>query len=179
MEPAHLGTALWEIGGALVLGLGLGLPAAYLTGRLEQGEPQMTEALGMVFLAAGLASWSGVSFLIWPGWWRAPPWPISPGITSTAFHEIEHVQWPFLILFFVLAGASLEVGPALAELGLIGGAYVALRIAADSPVAGSAARSAAPRGRSGRGSGRRSCRRQGWPWAWRWSRFRTSRNIAT
>jgi Kef-type K+ transport system membrane component KefB len=48
---------------------------------------------------------------------------------ETAFHEIEHIQWPFLILFFVLAGASLEAGR-LADLGLIGGAYVVLRIAA-------------------------------------------------
>ena len=26
-----------------------------------------------------------------------------------AFHEIEHIEWPFMILFFVLAGASLRV----------------------------------------------------------------------
>ncbi|NIP76977.1 MAG: cation:proton antiporter, partial [Xanthomonadales bacterium] len=30
---------LWEIGGALAIGAGLGLPAAALTGRLRPGEP--------------------------------------------------------------------------------------------------------------------------------------------
>ncbi len=46
-----------------------------------------------------------------------------------AFHEIEHIEWPFMILFFILAGASLEVGQ-IAEVGLLGVVYVVLRIAA-------------------------------------------------
>ena len=128
MELGHLGTAAWEIGGALALGLGLGLPAAFLTGRLAQGEPQMTEALGVVFLAAGIASWAGVSFLL-AGMVAGATVANLARHHERAFHEIEHVQWPFMILFFVLAGASLEAGR-LADLGLIGGAYVGLRIAA-------------------------------------------------
>ena len=46
-----------------------------------------------------------------------------------AFHEIEHIEWPFMLLFFLLAGASLELG-ALWQLGWITLAYVGLRIAA-------------------------------------------------
>jgi len=128
MDLAHLGTAVRELGGALALGVALGLPSAYLTGRLAPGEPQMTEALAVVFLAAGLASWAGVSFLI-AGMVAGATVANLARHHETAFHEIEHIQWPFLILFFVLAGASLEVGR-LADLGLIGGAYVVLRIAA-------------------------------------------------
>jgi NhaP-type Na+/H+ or K+/H+ antiporter len=91
MDLSALGTAVWEIGGALVLGCALGLPASYLTGRLRRGEPMQSEALGIVFLAAGLAIWFEVSFLL-------------TGMTAgmiianfarhhdTAFHEIEHVQ---------------------------------------------------------------------------------------
>jgi Kef-type K+ transport system membrane component KefB len=45
-----------------------------------------------------------------------------------AFHEIEHIQWPFMILFFVLAGASLNV-EALAGAGLVGAAFLVLRAA--------------------------------------------------
>jgi Kef-type K+ transport system membrane component KefB len=42
------------------------------------------------------------------------------------FTEIEHVEWPFMVLFFVLAGASLELH-VLDEIGLIGLAYILLR----------------------------------------------------
>lgn len=127
MELALAGAALWEIVGAIGLGLMIGLPAAFLTGRLSPGEPMQTEALGIVFLAAGLAIWAEVSFLL-------------AGMTAGAvvanlarhhdrpFHEIENVQWPFMILFFVLAGASLKLD-ALAGLGLIGAAYVVMRTA--------------------------------------------------
>ena len=43
------GDALWmgarEIGGALLLGFALGVPSAYLTGRIDPGEPTLAEAL--------------------------------------------------------------------------------------------------------------------------------------
>lgn len=128
LELAHLVDALWEIGGALVLGAAIGLPAAFLTGRLARGEPQLTEALGLVFLTAGIAVWVGVSYLI-AGMVAGTIVANLARHHDRAFHEIEHVQWPFLILFFVLAGASLKLG-VLADLGLVGGAYVALRIMA-------------------------------------------------
>lgn len=126
---AHTGLlfeAFWEIGGAVLLGSAIGMPAAYLTGRLKKGEPMQTEALGIVFLTAGLSIWLEVSFLI-------------AGMTAgmiianlarhhgRAFHEIEHIQWPFMLLFFILAGASLELG-LLAEAGLFGAAYILFRI---------------------------------------------------
>ena len=44
------------------------------------------------------------------------------------FHEIEGIEWPFMIVFFVLAGASLEIDALwLAGAGLAG--YVILRFA--------------------------------------------------
>ncbi len=120
--------ALWEIGGAVVLGAGIGLPGAMLTGRLKPGEPQQAEALGLVFLTAGLALSAGVSYLIAA---------MVAGMVvvnrakhhNRAFHEIERIQWPFMILFFFLAGASLDVGR-LTEIGALGAAYVSLRILA-------------------------------------------------
>ena len=118
--------AVRDLGGGMVLGVAIGVPAAFLTGRLRKGEPMQTEALGIVFLTAGAALWLEVSFLV-------------AGITAgaivvnlarhhdRAFHEIEHIQWPFMILFFILAGASLEIGR-LMELGFIGLAFLGLRI---------------------------------------------------
>ena len=58
------GLILHELGGALLLGLAIGLPAAYLTGRIKPGKPVLSEALGIVFLCGGLALWLEVSFLI-------------------------------------------------------------------------------------------------------------------
>lgn len=111
-----------------MIGLAVGLPAAFLTGRLDPGEPMQAEALGVVFLCAGLAIWMEVSFLL-------------AGMTAGAlvanlakhhtrpFHEIEHIEWPFMVLFFVLAGASLNL-LSIKEVGLIGVAYLILRFLA-------------------------------------------------
>ncbi|MDR9394321.1 cation:proton antiporter [Roseovarius sp. SYSU LYC5161] len=118
----------WEIGGALVLGAAIGLPAAFLTGRLTPGEPMQTEALGIVFLTAGLAVWADVSFLL-AGMMAGALVANLASHHDRAFHEIENIQWPFMILFFVLAGASLNVGE-LAEAGTVGAAFILLRIVA-------------------------------------------------
>ncbi|WP_299417756.1 cation:proton antiporter [uncultured Sulfitobacter sp.] len=116
---------LLEIGGAIVLGLVIGLPAAFLTGRIEQGEPLQVEALAIGFLTAGLAVWLGVSFLMAGMVVGALIVNLARHHTR-AFHEIEHVQWPFMIVFFILAGAALEL-ETLNQLGLMGVAFIALR----------------------------------------------------
>jgi Kef-type K+ transport system membrane component KefB len=116
----------WELGGALLLGIGLGIPMAYLTGRIQAGEPTLVEALGLVFLCGGIAIWLDVSFILAS--------MVLGGVVANLgrhhtrpFHAIEGIEWPFMILFFVLAGASLHVD-ALYHVGLIGSAYVILRV---------------------------------------------------
>jgi Kef-type K+ transport system membrane component KefB len=117
-----------ELGGSILLGTLIGFPAAFLTGRITGGEPLQIEALALVFLTAGLSIWLDLSYLI-------------AGMTvgtiivnrarhhTRAFHEIEHIQWPFMILFFILAGASLETST-ITTIGIIGLAYLVLRTAA-------------------------------------------------
>jgi len=116
----------WELGGALVLGIGLGIPMAYLTGRIQPGEPTLVEALGLVFLCGGIAIWLDVSFILAS--------MVLGGVVANLarhhtrpFHAIEGIEWPFMILFFVLAGASLHID-ALYHVGLIGSAYIILRV---------------------------------------------------
>jgi len=118
-------TGFAEIGGGVALGLILGVPMAYLTGRIRQGEPMLAEGMGFVLLGAGAAEWAGTS-------------PILTAITMGAtvaslakhhdrpFHAIEGIEWPFMILFFVLAGASLEID-ALRVAGGLTIAYILLR----------------------------------------------------
>lgn len=121
----YLLEASYDIGGALLLGVAIGLPAAYLTGRLNPGEPMLTEALGLVFICGGLALWLKVSFLI-------AAMTMGAMIANLAkhheypFHEIENVEWPFMVMFFLLAGASLELS-SLVDIGLIGGLYLLAR----------------------------------------------------
>ncbi len=118
---------LWEFVGAVGVGAVVGFPAAYLTGHLRKGEPIQTEALAVVFLCAGLSHWLGVSILL-------------SGIVAGAivvnfakhhthaFHEIENIEWPFMIVFFFLAGASLHFTQGWAFAALIA-AYCILRTA--------------------------------------------------
>lgn len=115
----------YELFGSVLLGVLIGFPAAFVTGRISGGEPLQIEALALVFLTAGLSILLGLSYLI-------------SGMTvgmiivnrarhhTRAFHEIEHIQWPFMILFFILAGATLEPS-VLVNIGKIGLAYVVLR----------------------------------------------------
>jgi Kef-type K+ transport system membrane component KefB len=118
---------LWDVGGAVLLGAVLGFPMAWLTGRVRPGEPTLAEALGAVFLCSGLALMLEVSYLL-------ACVTLGTVVANTArhherpFHAIEGVEWPLLILFFVLAGASLDV-TALPALGGAGLAYVLLRAA--------------------------------------------------
>jgi len=124
-ETGFVLTALREVFGALFLGGALGVPAAYLTGRVRPGQPVLSEAIGLVFLCGGLALWLEVSFLI-------AAMTLGAVVANLArhhdypFHAIEDIESPFLLLFFVLAGASLDVA-ALAQLGVIGAAYLLLR----------------------------------------------------
>ena len=121
-----LASSAWEIGGALLLGLALGLPMAYLTGRIHPGEPTQAEALGLVLLCAGVAVWVGVSPILATIVLGAVVANLSSH-HDRPFHAIEGIEWPFLILFFLLAGASLHV-EALAQVGWLGAGYIGLRI---------------------------------------------------
>ena len=127
-DMSFLSNGAWEIFGAIGLATVIGLPAAYLTGRIRSGEPLEAEALGVVFLSAGLALWLEVSFLIVGMTVGAVIVNLASHHTR-AFHEIDRIRWPFMILFFVLAGASFEVEK-LAGLGWIGAGYLVLRVVA-------------------------------------------------
>lgn len=115
-----------EVGGAVVLGALIGLPAAYFTGRVRPGQPILTEALGLVFICGALAIQFEVSFLI-------AAMIMGAVIANLAkhheypFHAIEGIEWPLMVIFFVLAGASLDLS-AVRDAGLIVATYAICRI---------------------------------------------------
>jgi len=126
VDSSPLLVILKEIGGAVILGILIGLPAAYLTGRIKQGQPILSEALGLVFVCGGLAIWLQVSFLL-------AAMVMGAVIANLArhheypFHAIEGIEDTFMVIFFILAGASLEF-KAINEVGLIGIVYVLCRV---------------------------------------------------
>ena len=118
--------AVFELGGSILLGVAVGLPMAWMTGRLLPGTPTLVEALGFVLLVCGLAEIWHLSYLLATVTLGAV---VSNFAThhELPFHEIEHIERPFLTLFFVLSGATVqlhEVGRVLPVLGL----YVVLRV---------------------------------------------------
>ena len=42
---------------------------------------------------------------------------------NRSFHEIEHIEWPFMVFFFVLAGASLQIA-GIVDIGMVGLGYI-------------------------------------------------------
>ncbi len=124
-DTLFFASAAWEIFGALTLGIVIGIPAAYLTGRAKLGQPMIIEALGIVFICGGLAIWLEVSYLI-------AAMTVGATIANLAkhhdypFHAIENIESPFMVVFFVLAGASLDLG-SIEQLGLMGVLYIAGR----------------------------------------------------
>ena len=125
-EVSPLLGALREIGGSFLLGFTVGLPGAYLTGRVRDGQPMLAEALGLVFVCGGLAIWLDLSFLL-------ASMVMGMTVANLArhheypFHAIEGVEWPFMVIFFILAGATLEFD-AVWQIGVVGLIYVACRV---------------------------------------------------
>jgi len=122
-----LGTGIVEVGGSVVLGTILGLPMAWLTGRIRPGEPMLLESAGFVFLAAGIAGLLGLSYLL-------TCMTLGVVVANQArhhvrpFRSIDGISEPFLALFFFMAGYQLEWSM-LPALGALGVAYVGARVA--------------------------------------------------
>lgn len=118
---------LREVLGAIAIGAALGIPMAWLTGRLKPGEPGLLEAGGFVFVCAGLSAMANVPYLL-------ACMVLGIVVANRAkhytrpFHEIEGVTGPFLAVFFILAGVQLELS-ALPAVGLLGLVYVIARSA--------------------------------------------------
>ncbi len=134
---------LREVGGGILLGVLLGLPMSWLTGRARPGELTLVETLGFVFLCSGLAIRFELSHIL-------ACMAMGATVSNLAqhherpFHAIEEVEQPFLILFFLLAGFDFEASQlstvgaaalvyvAARAMGLIGGGWVGGSIAGAS-----------------------------------------------
>lgn len=116
----------WELGGSVLLGVGLGAPVAYASGRLRESRPLLVEGVGAVFLCVGLAEYLQVSYLL-------ACVVMGATVANLARHHkgpfrvLQDIEWPFAILFFVMSGTLLQPGD-IGLLGDLGIAYIALRV---------------------------------------------------
>lgn len=124
-----MAAGLAEVASSVVLGALLGVPMAFLTGRLEfgqrNGEPIQAEAFGFVLVCAGAASLLALSPIL-------TAMAMGSVVASLATHHnrpfaaIEGIEWPFMILFFILAGASLNLEE-ITGVGLLAISYIVAR----------------------------------------------------
>lgn len=122
---ADIAHGVWDVCGALVLGAAMGVPMSIVIGRYRPGEPTMVEIMGFVFICGGLALYLDISYLL-------ACMMLGATIARRAkhverpFHAIEKASDPFLVMFFILSGISLEPS-SLKTLGAIGVAYIIAR----------------------------------------------------
>lgn len=118
---------LWDVAGAILLGIVVGVPMAWCTGRLKKGEPSLLEAAGFVFVCGGLALLLEVSYLL-------ACMVLGATVANRATHhtrpfrEIEGIADPFLVVFFLLAGYECDL-QVLMTLGVVGLVYIIARSA--------------------------------------------------
>jgi Kef-type K+ transport system membrane component KefB len=116
---------VWEVCGALILGVAIGFPMSVVIGRHRLGEPTIVEAMGFVFVCGGIALYLELSYLLACMMLGATVARRAKHVEKP-FHAIEKVSDPFLVVFFILSGVSLTPS-SLTTLSVVGAVYVLAR----------------------------------------------------
>lgn len=118
---------LFEIGGSLVLGFILGVLLSYLSTHSRSEEILLSVITGFIFAGAGLANIFKLSPLLTCMMMSATLVNVLPK-SQRVFNLVSHITPPIYLMFFTLAGASLDTG-VLSSVGLIGVGYILARAA--------------------------------------------------
>lgn len=119
---------LIEIGGSLVLGVGLGLLLDRIMCRMKVQHDAMAISIGFVFLGVGLSEAFGFSLILTTMILGMVVVNRCPEHGRHVRYTIEQAGPVIYVLFFTLVGARFQVG-LLPTMGLLGVAYVLLRSA--------------------------------------------------
>lgn len=117
---------LLEIGGAILLGVVVGLPFQWLLNRLQESHAMYAFIVGVVILTAGLANSLGLSLILAQMVLGVVIANLGGDNSQYARAVVERVGPLAYILFFVLVGARLQIS-LLPQMGLIGLTYIVLR----------------------------------------------------
>jgi Kef-type K+ transport system membrane component KefB len=121
-----LGLPLIEIGGSLVLGVGLGLLLDQIMCRMKHQHDAMAISIGFVFLGVGLSEAFGFSLILTTMILGMVVVNRCPEHGRHIRYTIEQAGPVIYVLFFTLVGARFQVG-LLPTMGLLGVVYVLLR----------------------------------------------------
>jgi len=117
---------LVEIGGSLVLGVGLGLLLDQIMCRMKVQHDAMAVSIGFVFLSVGLSQAFGFSLILTAMILGMVVVNRCPEHGRHIRFTIEQAGPVIYVLFFTLVGARFQIG-LLPTMGLLGVAYVVLR----------------------------------------------------
>ncbi len=119
--------SMLEIGGAFVLGTASAYVLSYFSKYIHSATDLFICTFGYILLCVGLALAFHLSVLLSCMFLGAVLMNIHP-LPNKFFDSLQHIEPLLFLLFFVLAGANLEIG-LLKNLGLAGLVYLAFRVA--------------------------------------------------
>lgn len=125
---AMIAAPLWELFGSILLGMVFAVLLLRLAHRLKEKPEKMVLVLGLVFLQAGLAELLRLSALLAGMTMGCVAVNLLPHQAEKMFRLVSAVDNPIYVLFFVLAGANLQLA-LLTKVGLVGVAYIVSRMA--------------------------------------------------
>ncbi len=111
---------------SVILGSIIAIFASKISAYLKRREDVLTFILGAILINTGVALYFHISPLLSNMFFGA----VLVNIEKTSFRyfeSVDSVDWPLYVVFYVLAGANLELG-LLTSLGLIGSVYIISRI---------------------------------------------------
>ncbi len=103
---------VYDIFGAVLLGAFAGYVVAKVLNAKRAGKPVIVESLAFILLLGGVAMYLQVSFLLAAMVMGAVVVNLADKETPH-LHEIESIEEPFLVLFFLIAGAALNFSAGL------------------------------------------------------------------
>jgi len=137
---------LRDIGGAILLGCGVGLVFAIVFKRLIEREEIITLSLTAIFLTAGLSVLLDVSLILSCMCLGMIIINLYPQDNKPVFDHVKSISLPVYILFFVIAGINLHLELLVSigaigivyvicrSIGLIGGSYFAALVSKADPI---------------------------------------------
>lgn len=120
-----VGTPIIEIVGSLVLGAILGFILSYIAPKSKNREEQLSITLGFIILATGMANYFNLSALLTCMMMGAMLVNLMRS-SYRVFNLVNEFTPPIYLLFFTIAGASLDLR-ILATVGALGVGYIAAR----------------------------------------------------
>jgi Kef-type K+ transport system membrane component KefB len=117
--------SLLEIFGAFILGGILAFVLSFLSRFVSTPAELLIYTLGFIFLNTGLALYFNFSVLL-ANMFLAAVLVNVHKVSFKFFEALRHIDSPLYLLFFVLAGANLELG-LLTSLGILGFGYIIFR----------------------------------------------------